>query len=262
MSLQLLEVMLICYRKRMTDQQYLRALYYKFKYNQYPCMIMDRDSNIYMLSDEMDELLSCVKDDDGKLQPRENLELFQSFKSITEHMLLHITRKTFIVSAAAAASGNVKIFLSRKAPIYSPNGSVVAIEVHMHPMSMVLGAVGYFQSKYFYQKTDFPLSLSESFSEWNLTETQVSYLFFIIRNFTESDMADIFGVKRTSVRSCVDRIRLKMESKLGCKVKGIDEVRKIALENGLFCLVPTQLLPRESCIELHYDLEDWPDVKM
>lgn len=244
----------------MNNEQYLRALNYKFKYNKHLCMIIHSNMTVYVANPPMVDFFSCEQDDSGLLQVRENLELFQTFKNNSEHILLHITSKTFIVSGLV--NGKPKIYLSRMAPLHSPSGVVIAAEVHMYPMSMVMGAVSYFQSKYFFQTNDISVSLRGSIGGWDFTEKQEAYLFFIIRNYTESDMAEIFGVKRTSVRSCVDRIRHKMEAKLGCKVKGLDGIRTTSFAYGLHCIVPSGMLPAPLCIEIHYDLEDWYDVKM
>ncbi|WP_156172521.1 hypothetical protein [Vibrio coralliirubri] len=223
-------------------------------------MILLRNGSIYSTNERMSDFFSINKDVNCHYSIGRNLELFQSFSAILEHILLHLNSKTFIVSGET--DSGIKICLSRKSPIIAPSGKLIGVEIQLIPMSVVMGAVGYFQSKFFYQTNDIAVTLRESIGGWEFSDLQSSYLFFIVRNFSEGGLAEIFGVKRTSARSCIERIKVKMEAKLGCKIDGLDGIRKACFEHGLHCMLPKGMFPVQRCIELHFDLDDWYEVRL
>lgn len=141
-------------------------------------------------------------------------------------------------------SGSEVIILTQKSPVFSESQEVVGISGTVSVVSKPSCIQNILQlNQYDYDLTGqnqkyapIQYTLYENFDRFNLSEREVTCLFYLIRGKTAKEMAPLLCISKRTVEKHIDNIKVK----LNCSSKS--EVITKAIDLGFVYLIPNNFL--------------------
>lgn len=230
----------------LTNEQYLEAISHKFDLQDYPALILDKNSEVLFVnkayarlyeSQTKEELEAYGDDGTSRL-----LHVSHAFKEKNRHIILQNRPMHFVETIIA--NGKKHMFFTRKLALVAPSGDVLGVEMHMISFEVLLGTLCSWSFIGPFIKDD--ISLASTLKPFEITDTQETYIFFILKGFTNKEIAEVFDVSVRTVENNYRGLLKKLRAYSSEEITNRSDFKREAFRLGYGSSMPRALVSPSS----------------
>ncbi|WP_394239903.1 helix-turn-helix transcriptional regulator [Vibrio astriarenae] len=239
----------------MTDEEYLKAISHRLETEAAPAAIITGKGELASINSAFSSIFHCDRD----VKSFEGLDLDSEFIEQISYVQgkVSLQNKPLVCLIVVSDDRMKGAFYTRVAPLISPNGTLLGVESLFFDARVIFGLTSYLHTNLFYLRDDVQLSLDVSESEWSFTELQKTYIFFILRNFSQHQIAEVMNVHHSTVSSSIKQLKAKISKLTNRTVRTTEELKRVAIEFGMIAFAPEVFFDKTRIILFHHQLTDW-----